>query len=60
MKDLMEQGHIRILNGREIILAEDKYGRIGWVFKDTGLVPTEDDIKPRKKKKKPRKKEKNI
>ena len=47
MKDLMEQGHTRILNGREIILAEDKYGRIGWVFKDTGLVPTEDDMEPR-------------
>ena len=60
MKDLMEQGHTRILNGREIILAEDKYGRIGWVFKDTGLVPTEDDMEPRKKEKKPRKKEKNI
>ena len=52
LKGLMEQGHTRILNGREIILAKDKYGRIGWVFKDTGLVPTEGDMKPRKKEKK--------
>ena len=47
LEDLMEQGVTRMLNGREIILApyEGVKYRIGWVYKDTGLPPTDEEIK---------------
>ena len=47
----MEQGVTRMLNGREIILAPypgAKY-RIGWVYKDTGLPPTQAEIDNKEK-----------
>jgi hypothetical protein len=46
LEDLMEQGVTRNLNGREIILAPYPGAnyRIGWVYKDTGLPPTEEEI----------------
>jgi hypothetical protein len=43
-------GQERMLNGKLIVLAEDKVGRLGWVFKDTGLPPTNADMQPKKKK----------
>lgn len=47
LEDLMEQGITRMLNGREIILApyQGAQYRIGWVYKDTGLPPTDEEIK---------------
>ena len=51
LEDLMEQGVIRMLNGREIILApyNDSKHRIGWVYKDTGLPPTQAEIDNKEK-----------
>ena len=45
-------GQERMLNGKLIVLAEDSRGRLGWVFKDTGLPPTYEDMQPKKRKKK--------
>jgi ABC-type enterochelin transport system substrate-binding protein len=50
LEDMMKQGVTRILNRKEIILAPiGKQMRIGWVYKDTGLPPTAEDIKQAKK-----------
>ena len=40
-----------MLNGREIILApyNDSKHRIGWVYKDTGLPPTQAEIDNKEK-----------
>lgn len=35
LDDLMRGGVTHMLNGREIVLGQDKKGRIGWVYKDT-------------------------
>ena len=49
---MMKQGVTYILDRKEIILAPiGKQMRIGWVYKDTGLPPTAEDIKQAKKKK---------
>jgi hypothetical protein len=45
-------GETRMLNGKLIVIAEDSRGRLGWVFKDTGLPPTDADMQPKKRKKK--------
>ena len=52
LEDLMKQGVTRMLNGREIILApyNGNKHRIGWVYKDTGLPPTQADIDNKGKK----------
>jgi hypothetical protein len=43
-------GETRMLNGKLIVIAEDSRGRLGWVFKDTGLPPTDADMQPKKRK----------
>jgi hypothetical protein len=45
-------GETRMLNGKLIVIAEDSRGRLGWVFKDPGLAPTDADMQPKKRKKK--------
>jgi len=42
----MKQGVTRMLHGREVILApyNGNKHRIGWVYKDTGLPPTQAEI----------------
>jgi len=45
-------GATRMLNGRLIVLIKDSRGRLSWVFKDTGLPPTYEDMQPKKRKKK--------
>jgi ABC-type enterochelin transport system substrate-binding protein len=42
----MEQGVTKMFNGREVILAPYPGAsyRIGWVYKDTGLPPTDEEI----------------
>jgi hypothetical protein len=47
LEDMMKQGVTHLLNGREVILAPYNNGnmkRIGWVYKDTGLPPTDKDV----------------
>jgi ABC-type enterochelin transport system substrate-binding protein len=47
------QGVTHLLNGREIVLApyNGNMNRIGWLYKDTGLPPTDDDIEQANKNK---------
>jgi len=47
MEDLLKQNIVRLLNGREITLARNPKRRfsIRWVWKDTGLPPTEEEMK---------------
>jgi hypothetical protein len=51
-EDMMKQGVTGLLNGREVILApyNGNMKRIGWVYKDTGLPPTNEDVEQAKKK----------
>ena len=44
------QGVIRLINGREVVLApyNGNMNRIGWLYKDTGLPPTDEDIEQAK------------
>jgi hypothetical protein len=54
LEDLMAQGVTRMLNGREVVLGSygGHHDRIGFVYKDTGLPPTQAEIDTKKKKKK--------
>jgi ABC-type enterochelin transport system substrate-binding protein len=51
LEDLLKQNIVRILNGREITLGRypNPPHRIGWVWKDTGLPPTEEEVKVKRK-----------
>ena len=46
MEALLEQNMVRILGGREITLGRypEPPHRIGWVWKDTGLPPTDEEM----------------
>jgi len=47
MEDMLKQNIVGILNGREVTLGRypEPPHRIGWVWKDTGLPPTEEEMK---------------
>ena len=47
------QGVTCLINGREIVLApyNGNMNRIGWLYKDTGLPPTDEDIEQANKNK---------
>jgi hypothetical protein len=47
MEDLLKQNLVGMLSGREITLGRypEPPHRIGWVWKDTGLPPTEEEMK---------------
>jgi hypothetical protein len=53
LEDMLKQNIVRILNGREITLGRypNPPHRIGWVWKDTGLPPTEEEAKVKRKEK---------
>jgi hypothetical protein len=47
MEDMLKQNTVGMLSGREVTLRRypNPPHRIGWVWKDTGLPPTEEEMK---------------